>query len=284
MKAYEALNPNAAFLNQGQTIGEASRLLLEHGVNRAAVLNTSHECIGVISKDLLLDALLNGLSQETEIQEIMQGKCYNLAYDDEVSLDCSKQVQFGVVLKDSIPVGVIEPSDVLKAYAVREEEEKAGLRATLDAVYTPVIAINNDKTIKIINKWAAKALGINETMAMYANAEEIISNPEILELLTGEIVYPDNKVTLNGSSFIPYRKDVFINQERIGRVMVLRDISEIEMLVRESEYTRRLNNELEAIIESSFDGLYVTDGQANTLRINKGFERIMGITYEQCVG
>ena len=94
MKAYEALNPNAAFLNQGQTIGEASRLLLEHGVNRAAVLNTSHECIGVISKDLLLDALLNGLSQETEIQEIMQGKCYNLAYDDEVSLDCSNLVLF----------------------------------------------------------------------------------------------------------------------------------------------------------------------------------------------
>ena len=41
---------------------------------------------------------------------------------------------------------------------------------------------------------------------------------------------------------------------------------------------------MEAVIESMFDGLYVTDGQANTLRLNKGFERIMGITHEQCVG
>jgi PAS domain S-box-containing protein len=284
MKAHEALNPNAVFLHQGQTIGEASRLLLKNSLNRAAVLGNNHECMGTISKDLLLEALLNGLSQETDIQEIMQAQCYNLAFDDEVSLEYSNQMDFGVVFKDGIPAGVIEPSDVLRAYAVREEEEKAGLRATLDAVYTPVIAIDNNKTIKIINKWAEKAFCINETTALYANAEEIISNPEILELLTGEIVYPNNKVTFSGSSYIPYCKDVFINQERIGRVLVLRDISEIEMLVRESEYTKRLNDELEAIIESSFDGLYVTDGHANTLRINKGFERIMGITHEQCVG
>lgn len=284
MKAYETLNPNAVFLHPGQTIGEASRLMLERGVNRAAILSNNHECMGVVSKDLLLDALLRGLSQETEVQEIMQGNCYNLAFDNDVSLEYSDQMEFGVVLKDGIPVGVIEHSDVLKAHAAWEEEEKAGLRATLDAVYTPVIAIDNDKVIRIINKWAANALGINETTALYANAEGIIPNQEILELLIGEIVYPDNKVTFNGSSYIPYRKDVFLNEERIGRVLVLRDISEVEMLVRESEYTRRLNNELEAVIESSFDGLYVTDGQANTLRINKGFERIMGITYEQCVG
>lgn len=284
MKACDAFNPDAVFLHPGQTIGEASRLLLKNSLNRAAVLGNNYECMGVISKDLLLEALLNGLSQETKIREIMLKECYNLDFDDEVSLDYSNQMDFGVVLKDGIPAGIIEPSDILKAYAMREEEDKAGLRATLDAVYTPVIAIDNNKTIKIINKWAEKAFGINEKTALYANAEKVISNQEILELLTGEIVYPDNTVTFSGSSYIPYRKDVFINQERIGRVLVLRDISEVEMLVRESEYTRRLNNELEAIIESSFDGLYVTDGHANTLRINKGFERIMGITHEQCVG
>jgi PAS domain S-box-containing protein len=284
MKACDAFNPDAVFLHPGQTIGEASRLLLKNSLNRAAVLGNNYECMGVISKDLLLEALLNGLSQETKIREIMLKECYNLDFDDEVSLDYSNQMDFGVVLKDGIPAGIIEPSDILKAYAMREEEDKAGLRATLDAVYTPVIAIDNNKTIKIINKWAEKAFGINEKTALYANAEKVISNQEILELLTGEIVYPDNKVTFSGSSYIPYRKDVFINQERIGRVLVLRDISEVEMLVRESEFTRRLNNELEAIIESSFDGLYVTDGHANTLRINKGFERIMGISHEQCVG
>ena len=35
--------------------------------------------------------------------------------------------------------------------------------------------------------------------------------------------------------------------------------------------------ELDAIIESSFDGIYVTDGKANTLKINKSYEKITGL-------
>ena len=40
----------------------------------------------------------------------------------------------------------------------------------------------------------------------------------------------------------------------------------------------RLNcTELDAIIESSFDGIYITDGKANTLKINKSYEKITGL-------
>ncbi|MBU3180019.1 sigma 54-interacting transcriptional regulator [Clostridium psychrophilum] len=35
--------------------------------------------------------------------------------------------------------------------------------------------------------------------------------------------------------------------------------------------------ELDAIIEASFDGIYITDGKANTLRINKSYENITGL-------
>jgi PAS domain S-box-containing protein len=40
----------------------------------------------------------------------------------------------------------------------------------------------------------------------------------------------------------------------------------------------RLNcSELDAVIESSFDGIYITDGKANTLKINKSYEKITGL-------
>lgn len=39
-------------------------------------------------------------------------------------------------------------------------------------------------------------------------------------------------------------------------------------------------SELDAIIESSYDGIYVTDGKANTLRINKSYENITGLKRE----
>jgi PAS domain S-box-containing protein len=41
---------------------------------------------------------------------------------------------------------------------------------------------------------------------------------------------------------------------------------------------------IDAVLESSYDGIYITDGQANTLRINKSYERITGISREKMLG
>ncbi|MDR7855608.1 sigma 54-interacting transcriptional regulator [Tissierella sp.] len=38
------------------------------------------------------------------------------------------------------------------------------------------------------------------------------------------------------------------------------------------------------ILDSSFDGIYITDGQANTIIVNKAYERIAGIKIEELIG
>jgi len=160
----------------------------------------------------------------------------------------------------------------------------ARFRALLDAVYTPIMAIDTHGRIKVFNKRMAQVLDLDAQMVITIPATDVIENREILDLLKQESIYPDNKITLKENRYIPFSKDIFIEGKYVGRVLVLRDVSEIEQLIRESEYTRRLNRELEAIIASSFDGLSVTDGQANILKVNQGFERIMGVTAEQVVG
>ena len=45
-----------------------------------------------------------------------------------------------------------------------------------------------------------------------------------------------------------------------------------------------LNNNLEAVIESSYDGIFITDGNANAIYVNKSYERIAGITKEEVLG
>ncbi|QUH26987.1 sigma 54-interacting transcriptional regulator [Serpentinicella alkaliphila] len=45
-----------------------------------------------------------------------------------------------------------------------------------------------------------------------------------------------------------------------------------------------LSFELDAVIESSYDGIYITDGQANTLKVNKAYERITGINRKEMLG
>lgn len=53
---------------------------------------------------------------------------------------------------------------------------------------------------------------------------------------------------------------------------------------RDLQAVKKLNKELEAIIESSYDGFYITDGNAVTLRINSAYTRITGIKPEEVIG
>jgi len=41
---------------------------------------------------------------------------------------------------------------------------------------------------------------------------------------------------------------------------------------------------LETIIETSYDGIYITDGEANTILVNKSYERITGLKRENLMG
>lgn len=44
------------------------------------------------------------------------------------------------------------------------------------------------------------------------------------------------------------------------------------------------NERLDAIIENSFDGIYITDNKANTIKVNKSYEVITGLKKEEVLG
>ncbi len=283
VKAFEAVKPNGIVLFAGQTIEEACRLLLAEDLYAAPVINSFDQCLGIVSKDILLNALLQDLPADTKIQQVMHSEFGKLAYMDEVPLVNYNVNDFTLVEKDGQLTGMIDYPYLLMQAALQDDFGRAEFKAATDAVFTPIMAIDNEDRIRILNKWMARVLDLDANQDLLAIATTVIRNPSIIALLKdGENT--ETRIDLKGNHYISFCKDIIVNRECVGRLLLLRDVSEIEQLVRESEYTKRLNRQLEAIIESSFDGLYLTDGQANTLRLNQGFERIMGITKEQCIG
>ncbi len=62
------------------------------------------------------------------------------------------------------------------------------------------------------------------------------------------------------------------------------DGSSIEKVSTELRSVKELFKELEAIISSSYDGIFITDGDGVVLRINDAYERITGIKAGEVVG
>lgn len=62
------------------------------------------------------------------------------------------------------------------------------------------------------------------------------------------------------------------------------DRNDLQDVIRELEETRELCRKLDTIIEFAPDGIYVTDGDANAIRINPAFARISGLDREKMLG
>ncbi|WP_245843910.1 sigma-54 interaction domain-containing protein [Oceanobacillus rekensis] len=62
------------------------------------------------------------------------------------------------------------------------------------------------------------------------------------------------------------------------------ETSDFAMLIKENKDLKNLTRELDAIIENSYDGIYITDSNGLTLKTNTAIERITGIPKEYYVG
>ncbi|MCL5290506.1 MAG: sigma 54-interacting transcriptional regulator [Firmicutes bacterium] len=77
-------------------------------------------------------------------------------------------------------------------------------------------------------------------------------------------------------------------------IIVINQKNEVVGLIGQEELIRYFNNqlaknralvkELNAIIDSSYDGIYIADARGNTVRINKAYERITGFKETDLIG
>lgn len=70
----------------------------------------------------------------------------------------------------------------------------------------------------------------------------------------------------------------------IGVICLLEESTAVEKVARQMRFFQLLTKELEAIIDSSSDGLFVCDAQANVIRVNPASERIHKIRAQELIG
>jgi PAS domain S-box-containing protein len=103
-------------------------------------------------------------------------------------------------------------------------------------------------------------------------------------------------ITINGKSNI---EDVL--NYKVGRLPVINDLGKMigiithtdlsnNLIVKITKEYKDLKNtklsllQLDAVIEFSYDGIYITDGDANTLKVNHAYERITGLKRADVLG
>ena len=166
---------------------------------------------------------------------------------------------------------------VLKPYDTFEDAARLFVKNKIDGA--PVVD-KDGKLISIITK--------TDLMKAIINKSKMNTKIEALEL--------KKVITINSETDI---EDAL--KYKIGRLPIIDKNNKVvgiithtdlinNLVERISKKCRDMKNvklglmELDSIIECSYDGIYITDGEANTIKINNAYERISGLKRAEVMG
>ncbi len=159
------------------------------------------------------------------------------------------------------------------------------LQTVLDAVYNGIVACDTEGSIILINKSAARVAGRQKDELIGERIERVFPDTGLPEVIrTGQSAL-HRKLNFRERVLLTNRSPIFNHEGLlVGAIGVFQDISELEKVAQALKEEKILAQELQDIIESSYDGIWITDGEGFTLHVNSAYERISGLKKEELLG
>ncbi len=267
-------------LSPENSIWETANLFLEKKIDGAPVLEDG-ELVGMVTKTHLIRSICENIDPQTSIRELMSHNVISTSPDMDIrNIDIMYNGRYPVVENGEL-VGFITKSDIMVALNDIIDTISGQMETVINSTYNPIIAIDKQGIIVIWNQAAEKMTNLSCKDVLGSFINDVIPESDLYKIVsTGQSEF-GIKLRIGSMDTITNRAPIIKNGEITGAVAVLYDVSELEKVSRELVYVRELNAEMDAIFDSSFDGLYITDGDGKTIRINKAIKRITDLGEEE---
>lgn len=144
------------------------------------------------------------------------------------------------------------------------------------------LAVNTSGTTILANTIAQKSFHINQGSSLKKVFPELWSN--VVRSLSGQNEEVEFSLRRKRLNYLVRVNPILMHMEQVGAAIVFVGSSRIEEMAKQTNFFRELIRELEAVISSSSEGLWICDGEANVLRMNPASERIHNIRAEDVIG
>lgn len=153
----------------------------------------------------------------------------------------------------------------------------------IQAMQAGVIVIDSHGMIKLLNPRAEEILEVEKKEVIDHHISSKFPQSTLIEMLSKG--RPKITRLMPGySEVIAAQAPIKYHDKIHGAVSIFLKSSKIRELTSELEVFKELAGELSAIFDNSYDGIYITDGKGETLRMNNAYERITGLKADSLVG
>lgn len=261
-------------------IDKALTLAAEHGRSVLPVLE-NHEFFGVVSFEPQLVLRLLQANRQLTVAEALEKEVPWLEARLEAQTVSWEKSAFWAVRENGGFRGLVRRERALMA--LHYNSAYFPWKEIADELPVGVVVVDASERVCLFNRMAKRILALEEKAVVGARLKEVLPDSRLCEVLeTGRARF-GYKYKIGEKVIVANHMPMQINGWR-GAVSVFQDVSEIEQLSGQLECYRLLAKHLDAILDCSYDGIYITDAKANTIRVNKAYERITGLKAADLVG
>ena len=155
-------------------------------------------------------------------------------------------------------------------------------KALLDASGNAIVVLDPSGTVVISNHQVQKSLGLFPGSLLSNTLPDFW--PHVCTVLNDRHDRRGLQVQAGAISYLARLAPMIFKDVVIGVLCILEDRTELERTTRKMLSYQELSQELDAIITSSDDGLWICDGDGMILRINAAAERLNMLQAKDVIG
>lgn len=156
------------------------------------------------------------------------------------------------------------------------------LPLVFEAAGRGLLVVDREGRIVTVNRLARELLNLHPDEQLAATQSLLWS--KLAPVLQGHLDRSETPLQLQGREHLVMISPLRRGRELVGAVCIVLEGGQLEHMAQQLSSLTTLTRERDAIIDSSSDGLFVCDAEANVLRMNPASERIHQIGAEQIVG
>ncbi|WP_051273404.1 sigma-54-dependent Fis family transcriptional regulator [Desulfotruncus alcoholivorax] len=147
-----------------------------------------------------------------------------------------------------------------------------------------VITADASGRITMLNDAARALLGLGLRSVIGRSVKEIIPDTRLTDVMLNDRESKEEKISAGRKRLIVSRTPVYENARLVGSIFIVQDTSELEKVKEQMQELKEARDELEVILNSSYDEIFVIDGEGITRKINKAGESFYGVDTNELIG
>ena len=158
-------------------------------------------------------------------------------------------------------------------------------RKILDTIYCSILVFNGEGQLVLCNDSAEQffqKIGIDAKKAYLTTFEEFTGPlKEKVDLINGKGRYV---IELGDTTAVCNLNPWEVDGKRQGTIVILHESMNSDCVIQELDVTNGMLQEMNIFVETSHDGILVTDSKGNVIRVNAAFEQALSVSRWDVLG